>query len=253
MSTRIITLLLLVPLFFSTAAAQAARTPTEVTREFYRFMRDKKFREAFAISIYHYALEGLSQQEFDDLQPDFEKMASAIGEGIQSPGFITGEQISGDTAAVFLRVPSPDGKEKTEPVPLMKLDNVWVIGDKDSLAVVKKQGKRFFFETRINAHHSDVQDMLTRITLAQVVYSQGHNGLFGNMTELIAAGLVPKDLAGTESTGYHFQVVRAPDGTSWYATAEPTEYGRMGRLSFFLDASGVRSGDVGGKPLVVKN
>ncbi|HET9710805.1 MAG TPA: hypothetical protein VFP64_02950, partial [Pyrinomonadaceae bacterium] len=156
MSTRITTLLLLSLLFFgfATAAAQAPRTPTEVTREFYKLMRDKKFREAFAISIYRYALEGLSQQEFDDLQPDFEKMASAVGEGIQSPDFITGEQISGDTAAVFLRVPSPDGKEKTEPVPLMKLDNMWVIGDKDSLALVKKQGKKFFFETRINAHHS---------------------------------------------------------------------------------------------------
>ena len=253
MRTRIITLLLLVPLFFSTAAAQAPRTPTEVTREFYKLMRDKKFREAFAISIYRYALEGLSQQELNDLQPDFEKMATAVGEGIQGPDFITGEQISGDTAAVFLKVPSPDGKEKTEPISLMKLDNAWVIGDKDSLALVKKQGKKFFFEARINAHHSDVQDILTRITLAQVVYSQGHNGLFGNMAELVAAGLVPKDIEGIESTGYRFQIVRAPDGKSWYATAEPTQYGRMGRLSFFLDASGVRSGDVGGKPLVVKN
>jgi len=253
MRTRIITLLLLVPLFFATAAAQAPRTPTEVTREFYKLMREKKFREAFAISIYRYALEGLSQQELDDLQPDFEKMAAAVGEGIQGPDFITGEQISGDTAAVFLKVPSPDGKEKTEPISLMKLDNAWIIGDKDSLALVKKQGKKFFFEARINAHHSDVQDMLTRITLAQVVYSQGHNGLFGNMAELVAAGLVPKDIEGIESTGYRFQIVRAPDGKSWYATAEPTQYGRMGRLSFFLDASGVRSGDVGGKPLVVKN
>jgi hypothetical protein len=249
------TLLLLTLLFFGlpTAAAQAPRTPTEVTREFYKLMRDKKFREAFAVSIYRYALEGLSQQEFDDLRPDFENMASAVGQGIQSPDFITGEQISGDTAAVFLRVPSPDGKEKTEPIALMKLDNVWVIGDKDSLALVKKQGKKFFFEARINAHHSDVQDMLTRITLVQVIYSQGHNGLFGNMAELIAAGLIPKDIEGSESTGYRFQIVRAPDGKSWYATAEPTQYGRMGRLSFYLDASGVRSGDVGGKPLVVKN
>jgi len=48
-------------------------------------------------------------------------------------------------------------------------------------------------------------------------------------------------------------VVRPADGKSWSATAEPAEYGRSGRLSFYLDASGVRSGDVGGKPLVVKN
>ena len=236
-----------------TALAQAQRTPTEVTREFYRLMREKKFREAFAVSIYRHAIEGLSQQEFDDLRPDFERMALAINEGINNPDFITGEQVSGDTAAVFMKVPSADGKEKVEPVSLMKIDNVWMIGDKDSLELVKKQGKKFFFEARINAHHADVQDMLTRITLAQVVYSQSHNGQFGNLAELIAGGLVPKDLEGIETTGYRFQVVRAADGKSWYATAEPAQHGRTGRLSFYLDASGVRSGDVGGKPLVVKN
>jgi hypothetical protein len=118
---------------------------------------------------------------------------------------------------------------------------------------VKKAGTKYFFEARINAHHSDVQDMLTRITVWQVAYSQGHNGQFGNMSELIAAGYIPKDLEGTDSTGYRFQVVRSADGKSWYATAEPAQYGRTGRLSFYLDASGVRSGDAGGKPLVVKN
>ena len=255
MSTRIITLLLSTALLLgsTTALAQAPHTPTEVTREFYRLMREKKFREAFAMSIYRQAIDGLSQQEFDDLRPDFERMAFAVSEGITSQDFITGEQVSGDSAAVFVRVPSPDGKEKIEPVPLMKLDNAWVIGNQEGLDLVKKQGKKFFFETRINAHHSDVQDMMTRITLAQVVYSQGHEGRFGNTAELVAAGLIPKDLEGIESTGYRFQVVRAADAKSWYATAEPAQYGRTGRLSFYLDASGVRSGDTGGKPLVVKN
>jgi hypothetical protein len=95
--------------------------------------------------------------------------------------------------------------------------------------------------------------MLTRISLAQVAFSQGHNGQFGNMAELIAAGYIPKDIEGLESTGYRFQVIRSADGKSWYATAEPAQYGRSGRLSFYLDASGVRSGDSGGKPLIVKN
>jgi NADPH-dependent glutamate synthase beta subunit-like oxidoreductase len=237
----------------SAALPQAPRTPTETTREFYKLMREKKFREAFGVSIYRQAIEALSPQEFEDLRPDFEKMAVAVSEGIPDKVDITGEQISGDSAAVFLRVPSPDGKEKVQPVPLIKLDNVWVIGDKESLDLVKKQGKKYFFETRINAHHSDVQDMMTRISLAQVVYSQGHNGSFGNTAELITAGLIPKDIEGTESTGYRFQVMRSADGKSWYATAEPVQYGRTGRLSFYLDASGVRSGDAGGKPLVVKN
>lgn len=237
----------------SITLAQTQRTPTEVTREFYKLMGEKKFREAFAISIYRQAIDGLSQQEFDDLRTDFEKMAFAVAEGIPNQDFITGEQISGDTAAVFVKVPGPDGKEKIEPVPLVKIDNAWVIGNKEGLDLVKKQGKKFFFEARINAHHADVQDMLTRITLAEVVYSQGHEGRFGSTAELVAAGLIPKDIEGIESTGYRFQVVRATDAKSWYATAEPAQYGRTGRLSFYLDASGVRSGDAGGKPLVVKN
>ena len=222
-------------------------------RDFYRMMRERKFREAFSISIYRAAIEGLSTQEFDDLKPDFDKMAVAVSEKIPEKVDITGEQISGDAATVFVKVIDADGKEKIEPASLIKIDNAWIVGDRENLEMVRKEGKKFFFEARINAHHSDVQDMLTRISLAQVVYAQGHNNQFGNMAELIAAGLVPKDIEGPESTGYRFQVVRATDGKSWYATAEPAQYGRTGRLSFFLDASGVRSGDSSGKPLTVKN
>lgn len=233
--------------------AQSPRTPTETIREFYKMMREKKFREAFGMSIYRPALEGLSAQEFDDLRPDFERVAIAITEKIPEKTEITGEQISGDTATVFMKVLDADGKEKVEPATLIKLNNVWIVGDKENLALVQKEGKKFFFEARIHAHHNDVQDMLTRITLAQVAYSQSHNGKFGNIAELIAAGYIPKDIEGTESTGYRFQVIRTADGKTWYATAEPVQHGRTGRLSFYLDASGVKSGDVGGKPLVVKN
>ena len=246
---------LLLTLFTSSAIApaQAQRTPTETVREFYRLMREKKFREAFGMSIYRPALEGLSQQELEDLRPDFEKMAIAVSEKIPAKVDITGEQISGDSASVFVKVIDADGKEKIEPAALIKIDNVWIVGDKENLELVKKEGKKFFFEARIHAHHNDVQDMMTRISLAQVVYSQGHKGNFGNAAELITGGLIPKDLETPDSTGYRFQVFRSADGKSWYATAEPAQYGRTGRLSFYLDASGVRSGDVGGKPLVVKN
>jgi hypothetical protein len=251
--TRITSCLLFLVLLFSTALVQTQRTPTETMREFYRMMREKKFREAFGISIYRDAIEGLSTQEFEELRPDFERMAIAVSEGIPEKVDITGEQISGDTATVFVKVLGADGKEKVEPASLIKVGNIWIVGDKENLELVKKEGKKFFFEARINAHHSDVQDMLTRISLAQAVYSQGHNGQFGNTAELITAGLIPKDLEGTESTGYRFQINRSADGKTWYATAEPAQYGRTGRLSFYVDASGVRSGDAGGKPLTVRN
>lgn len=252
--TVVCLLVLIVLAGSSSALAQnPQRTPTETTRFFYQMLREKKFREAFMMSIYRPAIEGLSAQEFEDLRPDFERMALAVSEKIPPTIDISGEQISGETATVFVKVLDADGKEKIEPATLIKIDNAWIVGDKENFDLVKKAGKQFFFEARINTHHNDVQDMMTRISLGQVLYSQSHNGSFGNMAELIAAGVIPKDIETPESTGYRFQIIRSADAKSWYATAEPAQYGRTGKLSFYLDATGVRSGDNGGKPLVVKN
>ena len=253
-ASRMIGVSILLFVAVATAAqTPAPRSPSDTMREFYKAMRERKFREAFALSIYKPAIESLNTEEFEELRPDFEKMAIAVSERIPAKVDITGEQISGDAATVFVKVLDADGKEKVEPASLIKIGNNWIVGDNENLELVRKAGKKFFFEARINAHHSDVQDMMTRISLAQVVYSQGHNGQFGNTAELITAGLIPKDIEGTESTGYRFQIVRSADGKSWYVTAEPAQYGKSGRFSFYLDAAGVRSGDTGGKPLVPKN
>jgi len=112
-----------------------------------------------------------------------------------------------------------------------------------------RQSTSLFFNARIDTHHDEVQVMLTRISLAQLVYSQQHNGLFADLATLITAGLLPKDLEGTESTGYRFHINSVNAGKSWNAAAEPAQYGRTGRLSFYMDAAGVRSGDKAGKPL----
>ena len=237
----------------ATLAQNPPRSPTETTRLFYQMLREKKFREAFELSIYRSAIEGLSTQEFEDLRPDFEKMALAVTEKMPEKIDVSGEQVSGDVATVFVKVLDAEGKQKIEPASLIMIDNTWIVGDRENLDLVKKAGKQFFFEARINAHHNDVQDMMTRISLGQVLYSQNRNGQFGNLAELVAAGVVPKDIESTESTGYRFQINRSADGKSWYATAEPAQYGRTGRLSFYLDATGVRSGDTGGKPLVVRS
>jgi len=232
------------------AVAQApARTPSDTVREFYKALREKRFKEAFALSIYHPALEGLKPQEYEDLRPDFERLAVAVSEGVPAQLEITGEQISGDAADVFVKMLDGEGKPKVEPVGLIKADGAWIVGDRDNQALVKKAGKKFFFNARIEAHHADVQDMFTRISLALLLYSQQHNGLFADLPTLITAGMIPKDLEGTDSTGYRFNIKLGNGGKTWTATAEPAQYGRSGRLSFFMDAAGVRSADVGGKPL----
>jgi hypothetical protein len=222
-------------------------SPSDTVRSFYKTMREKKFREAFAMSIYRPAIDPLSPAEFDDLRPDFERMASAIPEQVN----ITGEQISGDIATVFLKVRDEANKEQAEPMTLIKVAGNWIVGDKANQDIVSKAGKSFFFDARIYTHHDVVQALLIKISLAQLVYSQQHAGMFGDLAALILAGLIPKDLEGTESTGYRFRVTASPDGKAWSATAEPAQYGRTGKLSFFMNPSGVRSGDVGGKPLPV--
>ncbi|MGI8732008.1 MAG: hypothetical protein ACR2LM_01740 [Pyrinomonadaceae bacterium] len=220
-------------------------SPSETVRAFYKTMREKKFREAFAMSIYRPAIEPLNQLQFEDLRPDFERIAAAIPEQVN----ITGEQISGDVATVFLKVRDDANKDQAEPVTLILVNGIWIVGDKDNQAIVMKAGRDFFFNARINTHHDEVQALLLRISVAQLVYSQQHAGKFGDLAALILAGLLPKDLEGTATTGYRFRVTASPDGKVWSAGAEPAQYGRTGRLSFFMDAAGVRSGDVGGKPL----
>jgi hypothetical protein len=249
--TRALALLLGVLLFvsasFSSATAQnAPRSPSDTVREFYKAMREKHFREAFDLSIYKPAVDALKPEEFEDLRPDFEKMALAIPDKIE----VSGEQTSGDIATVFVKVPTGDDPAaQPEPVMLMRVNGVWIIGDKENQDVVTKAGKQFFFNARIDTHHSEVQEVFKRINLAQLAYAQQHAGVFADMTTLIAAGLLPKDLEGTDSTGYRIHITLAKDAKSFTVGAEPAQYGRTGRLSFFMDQEGVRSGDLKGQPL----
>jgi hypothetical protein len=232
-------------------AQNPSRSPSDTVREFYKAMKEKRFRDAFGLSIYRPAIEGLSKEEFEDLRPDFERLAVAVSEKVTERIETTGEQISGDTATVFVKVKDAESAEKTEPIELILVNGAWTIGDKENQKIVAEAGKKFFFNARIDTHHNEVQEMLKRISVAQFAYSQQHNGQFADLPMLITGGLIPKDLEGTETTGYRFRVNVTADKKAWTATAEPAQYGRTGKLSFFMDATGVRSGDVGGKPLPI--
>jgi len=249
-SSRVPALLLLLTLSavsFHAAAQQAPRSPSDTVREFYKAMHEKRFVDAFGMSIYKPAIEGLKPQEFADLRTDFDRMAEAIPEKVE----ISGEEISGNDAAVFVKVPKENdsSQAETEAISLILDNGQWIIGDKENQEIVKKAGNRFFFKARIDVHHGEVKAVLTRISLAQLAYYQQHNGVFASMPTLVTVGLLPKDLEGTESTGYRFHIDLAKDAKTFTAGAEPAQYGRTGVLSFFMDQSGVRSGDVGGKPL----
>src|ERR1044071_3028612 len=126
----------LTPLSVS-AQLTGTRSPSDTVREFYKAMREKRFRDAFGMSIYKPAVDSLKPQEFEELRPDFEKMAAVIPVQVD----LGGEQISGDMATVFVKVKEGDAPEQLEPVMLILENGAWIIGDKDNQAVVKKAGR----------------------------------------------------------------------------------------------------------------
>lgn len=241
----LLTLGLVAPLLVQ---GQAQRGPSDVVREFYKAMREHRFKEAWALTIYKSAVDGLSAEEMEDLRPDFEQKAAAVPDQIE----ITGERIQGNIATVFVKVPVTDSTPQvtSEPVNLMSSGNGWIIGTEADQAEVKKKGRRFFLDALIEEHESDIDDLFKRLLVVQLVYAQDHKGVLANLQDLIAANLVAKESGDPKVIGYTVRVTITPDGKGYIATAEPTRYGHTGKLSFWMDQTGnLKKTDNGGKPL----
>lgn len=227
---------------------QAQRGPSDVVREFYKAMREHRFKEAWGMTIYKSAVDSLTAEEMEDLRPDFEQRASQVPEQIE----ITGERIQGNIATVFVKVPVSESTPQitSEPVNLISSGNGWIIGTEEDQAEVKKKGRRFFLDALIEEHENDIEDLLKRLLAVQLVYSQQHKGALGNLQDLIAANLIAKESGDPKAIGYNVRLTIAPDGKSYVAGAEPTRYGHTGKLSFWMDQSGnIKKADNGGKPL----
>jgi hypothetical protein len=218
-----------------------------VVRDFYKAMREHRFNEAFALTIYKSAVEGLSAEEMEDLRPGFEEKAGLIPPAVD----IVGEQINGNTAIVFVRIPVTDATPQvtSEPVNLINSGG-WIIGTEMDMAVVKKSGRRYFLDALIIEHEADVEDLLKRLVVLEGIYSQQHAGNYGEISALIAAGMLSADTVDPKLSGYNFHITLTKDGKGYLAGAEPARHGRSGKLSFWMDQTGViKSSDNGGKPL----
>lgn len=226
------------------AQSAAASTPGDTVRAYYAALREGRVRDAMLMSILRPAIENLSEAELEEFKTDFARAAAAAAIDFQ----LTGEQVGADEATVF--VMTGEGKDvKVAPVNLILERGAWLIGDRVGYNEVKKQGKKFLFEQRIAAHEQEAEDMLKRIQAAEIAYAVQRNGTFGDLNALVDAAFVPKDILGSETTGYRFTIAVAEGGKSYAARAEPERYGRTGRLSFYLDPSGIQHKDTGGKPL----
>ncbi len=237
-------------LFSISAGAQTEKAPADVVRDFYKAMREHRFKDAWALTIYKSAVDDLNAQEMEDLLPDFEMKAAAIPDQVE----IMGEQIQGNIATVFVKVPVSDATPQvtSEPVNLMKSDGRWVIGDEANQAVVKKAGRRYFLDALIDEHETDIEDLLKRLVAVQVLYVQQHSEV-GDLQALIGATLIAKEAADPRASGYHVRIAVSPDKKSYVATAEPVRYGHTGKASFWMDQSGaIKKADNGGKPLQPK-
>ena len=250
-----------------TAASQPAGEPSEATievqpggpadtvRAFYRHLRDKRFREAIFLTNLRPAIEGLTDTELKDFAVDFEALAGQVPADLE----INGEIISGEHATVTANLPDEDGKKELQQIKLKKRGDIWIIQTVDEAAEarIRKDGKQYFYNLRIETHEDEARRMLERISKAQMAYALQNGGVYAGIDALIAAGLLPEDAKTSSSTGYSYSIALSPDKKTYTAAATPAEYGRSGKLSFSLapdPKSGWRiaSRDTGGKPLINK-
>ena len=227
--------------------------PADTVRVFYKLLREKKFKEAIFLTNLRPAVEGLTDNELKDFSLDFAALAGQIPAEIE----INGEIITGDTATVTALLPSEDSDNKEiQKLQLRKDGDVWVLQtvDPDAQAKIKKEGKNYFYQLRIEVHEGEAKKMLERISKAELANSLQNEGLFADLPTLVSAGLLPEDIQTSGSTGYVYAINITSDKKQFSATATPAEYGKSGKLSFLLlpDAKGishVSSKDTGGKPM----
>jgi hypothetical protein len=245
------TLLILVVVFAAgpvKANAQAQRSPSDVVREFYKAMREHRFKEAWSMTVDKPAVEDLTAEEMEDLRPIFEGQAAKIPDQVE----ITSEKILGNVATVFVKVPVNESTPQitSEPINLLNSGGNWIIGTEADAAEVKKKGRRFFLDALIEANQNEIEDMLKRLIAVQVVYASQHNGAYGDLPGVIGMNLIDHEFAEPKEIGYNVKIAVAADGKSYIATAEPARYGHTGKLSFRMDQTGnIKKADNGGKPL----
>ena len=212
-------------------------SPADTVRAFYQNLREGKIRAAIYLTNLRPAIEGLTDTELKEFQVDFEAIAAQVPEKLE----INGEIVSGETATVTAKLPgdNPDKLELQE-IHLRRDNGVWVIlsVDEDAEKKVKQEGKNYFYTLKIETHQEEAKQMLDRIAKAQMVYAPQNGGNYGEIPELIGAGLLPDDVRSSASTGYLYNLKLSPDKKNYTATAAPAAYGKTGKLTFTVELNG---------------
>jgi hypothetical protein len=251
MKVHILLLALIIALpFISSASAQTTKpdeptnlTPVDTVKEFYHLLHEKRYVEGFRLSVYRSAIEGLSAEELRELEPDFDQVFANIPDPIK----VLGSQSTGKKATVFIKA-TDDPKDVTaEEVLLIQVNNQWLVGDEDTLKMVRELGRKFFFEIRIRVNEDNVNRYMGHYIGAQKLHADANKGNYGTVDDLIHAQFLSASLKNGEIYGYKFTIELAGDKRSFWIHAEPLNYSKTGRLSFYADLNGVYKFDNGGK------
>jgi PBP1b-binding outer membrane lipoprotein LpoB len=213
-------------------------SPADTVRSFYKNLREKKFREAIFLTNLRPAIEGLTENELKDLEVDFASLAQQVPAEIE----INGEIISGEKAAVTAKLPDGEANQlKLQQIKLRRENGVWIIltVDEQAESAIKKEGRNYFFNLRIETHHSEARDVFDRIMKAEMIHALQNGGSYADAGTLIAKNLLSSDLSsGSTVGGYNYKIAVSADKKQYSVTAEPTDYGKTGKLSFRLDFDG---------------
>ena len=228
-------------------------SPAETVKAFYERLKEKRYREAIHLTNLKPAIEGLTDDELREFAVDLEDIAKAVPADVR----INGEIISGESATVTAALPEEAGAEpQMQEIRLRRVNGFWQIlaADEVTEARIKKEGKNYFYELRIDVRQDEAKKMLERVSKAQLAYSLQNNGTFAEVGKLIELGYIPNDILSSDSTGYVYRVALIDSGKSYFATATPAAYGKTGRNSYLLEPSSgglskVTGRDNGGKPL----
>lgn len=221
--------------------AQSDDSPSLIVKQFYQYLRAHRYVEGFRLSVYSAAIEGLSEEEMRNLEPEFTRIASGLPAEIETRG----EQISGEEATVFVRLPA---EQRMQEVALVHVDGRWRVGDRETYQIARQQGRSFFFNARVRVGEAEAHEWLLEIMGAESIYFRAKQR-FTTLEELVNLGGVSKQLVNGTESGYRFRLAVGEDGQSYRVIAVPAEYGRTGRLSFYVDHSNViRAEDKEGQP-----
>src|SRR5256885_171147 len=64
-------------------AQTTPRSPSDVVREFYKALHERRFKEAWSLTIYKPAVQDLSAEEMEDLRAGFEEEAVRSPEQVE--------------------------------------------------------------------------------------------------------------------------------------------------------------------------